>query len=104
MTPRRLAAPIAFVVATGLFAIPAPTVAHAADVTANDLREFTYFLKDQGLQATSIRRNDRRQEKARPNPIRYRIRADSAERGVGGSAFLPRDLHRSPRHEGLSRE
>ena len=32
-------------------------VKRAADVTANDLREFTYFLKDQGLQATSIRRN-----------------------------------------------
>jgi integrase/recombinase XerD len=32
-------------------------VRRAADVTATDLREFTYFLKDQGLQATSIRRN-----------------------------------------------
>jgi integrase/recombinase XerD len=32
-------------------------IKRAADVTANDLREFTYFLKDQGLQATSIRRN-----------------------------------------------
>ncbi|HUF50272.1 MAG TPA: site-specific tyrosine recombinase XerD [Longimicrobiales bacterium] len=32
-------------------------VERAADVTATDLREFVYFLKDRGLQATSIRRS-----------------------------------------------
>jgi len=32
-------------------------VARPGDVTATDLREFVYHLKDQGLQATSIRRS-----------------------------------------------